>query len=86
MDKKTKALKSESKNLSPTIIIGKNGLTDQVVANIREEITKTHLIKIKILPTYIEDKDKKQVALDMAERCNAKLIDLVGFTVVLGRK
>ncbi len=83
MDEKTRKLRSESKMLKPRIIIGKNGLNDEVIKNIKKQLKTYGLIKIKILKTYMEDKDKKQFAKDLAMKCDAKLIDLVGFTIVL---
>lgn len=85
MDDKLKKLRSESKTLTPGIIIGKNGITDEVVKNIKSQI-KTHgMVKIKLLNTYVENKDKKKVSIELAEKCNAQLIDQIGFTIVLGK-
>ena len=61
MDTKLKKMRSESMNMTPDIIIGKNGLTDQVVANINELLSKQKLVKLKILQSYISDKDKNEV-------------------------
>lgn len=85
MDEKTKKLRSLSKTLKPRIIIGKNGVNDEVIKSIKKYIKEDDIIKIKILKTYIEGKDKKQFANDLAIKCNAQIIDLVGFTIVLGK-
>jgi RNA-binding protein len=85
MDEKERKLRSESKNLKPRIIIGKNGINDEVIKNIKKHIKEYGIIKIKILKTYIGDKDKKEFAKDLAVKCEAKIIDLVGFTVVLSK-
>ena len=86
MDNKIKEMKKESRLLEPAIIIGKNGINDEIINNIKKRLEKDRLIKIRILATYISDKDKKQTAKDLAEKCNAILVDMVGFMVVLAKK
>jgi len=83
MDKKLRKLKSESKMLKPSIIIGKNGIKEETIKNIKNHLKRYGMVKIKILKTYIEDKDKKIIAHTLADKCEAKLVDLIGFTVVL---
>lgn len=86
MDKLTKEQKSLGNILKPSVIIGKNGLNESTIKIIKNLIRVNPVIKIKILPTFIEDKDKKQVAKDIAEKTNSKLVELKGFTVILARK
>jgi len=86
MDKATKDMRKESKTLTPNIIIGKNGLTDQVIENIKSEISRRKLVKLKILQAYITDKDKNKVFEDIAEKTNAKIVQKIGFTISLARK
>lgn len=86
MDKKTKQLRSESRSLTPRFIIGKNGLSDGAIKNIVEELKKTKLVKIRILPSFIEDKNKKEIAQEIILKTNSKLVDLVGFTLTITRK
>ncbi len=86
MDKKTKEQKRIGNTLKPSIIIGKNGLNEESIKLIKNELKKCSLVKIKMLPTFIEEKDKKQVAKDMAEKTNLKLVELKGFTIILARK
>ncbi|MGV8150097.1 MAG: YhbY family RNA-binding protein [Candidatus Woesearchaeota archaeon] len=85
MDEKLRKLRSESRTISASIIIGKNGINDEVIKNIKSQIKTYGLVKIKILKTYIENNDKKKIAKDLAERCNAQLVDQIGFTIVLAR-
>lgn len=85
MDEKLRKLRSESKTLKPAIIIGKKGINDEVIKNINKHLKTYGMIKIKVLKTYIEDKGKKKIAKDLAEKSEAKLVNLVGFTVVLAK-
>ena len=86
MDEKTKKMRSISKSIRPRIIIGKNGLTEHVINDIIRELKNHELVKIKILNNYIADKEKKSVVGEIVKRTNSRLIDFVGFTLVLSRK
>jgi RNA-binding protein len=83
MDKKLKQLRSESKILSPSILVGKNGLTDNVVKNIKAELSKRKLVKIKIHKTYIDSAGKEKAFSEIAERTGARVVQRIGFTITL---
>jgi RNA-binding protein len=83
MDKKLRIMRSESKNLTPKVIIGKNGLTEQVIKNIKDELSKHKLVKLKILQSYMSDKDKNNVFKEIVERTGAKIVQKIGFTITL---
>ena len=86
MDEKLKRLRRTGTILKPKFIIGKNGLTEQVIRNIRDTLKKEQLIKIKILGNVMEDKDKKAFVNDIIQKTDSKLVQFIGFTVVLSRK
>jgi len=78
-----KNLKEKSKLLEPIVRIGKNGLTDNMIKEIKKNLVKKKLIKVKFLKGALQDKNKKEFAMEVAEKTGAKLIDAVGFVVVL---
>lgn len=78
-------LKDKAKKIEATIRIGKNGLTYTMLDEIKKQLKTKKLVKIKMLKTFIEDKNKKEVAEEIATKCKAVLIDLVGFVVVIYR-
>jgi len=86
MDQQLKKMRQESKILTPNINIGKNGLTDQVIKNIKEELSRHKLVKLKILQSYLSDKDKNEVFDDIAEKTGAKIVHKIGFTITLTRR
>tara|TARA_Y100000310_G_C20532700_1_gene739309 strand:- start:700 stop:972 length:273 start_codon:yes stop_codon:yes gene_type:complete len=81
-----KDLKEKAKTLEPVIRIGKSGLAYGTIIEIKKQLEKKKLIKIKLLKAAIQDKDKKQLASELAEKTNSTLIDRVGFVVVLQKK
>jgi len=78
-----KKLKEKSKTLEPIIRVGKNGLTENTIKEIKKQLNKKKLIKVKFLRSFIGDKNKKEVAKEIAQKTNSQLIDSVGFVVVL---
>ncbi len=79
-------LKEKAKQLEPVIRIGKNGLTDSLVNEIKRQLENKKLVKIKLLRPFIQDKDKKMAAKEIAEKTGSVLIDSVGFVVVLHKR
>jgi len=86
MDKKIKNLRSESKNMDANILIGKNGLTDQVIQNIKDDLSRNRLVKIKILPTLVEASGKEALFEEIAEKSEAKVVHKIGFTITLTKR
>ena len=78
-----KGLKEQAKLLEPIIRIGKNGLTDNVVEEIKNHLKKRKMVKVKMLKSFLEDKDKKLLAKEIAEKTNSTIVDSAGFAVVL---
>ena len=78
-----KKLKEKAKTLEPVIRIGKNGLTESTIKEIKKQLNKKKLIKVKLLKAFISDKNKKEVAKEIAEKTSSQLIYMVGFVVVL---
>ena len=80
------SLKEKAKIFEPVIRIGKSGLTEDSIKEIKRQLHKKRLIKIKLLKSCLEKKDRKEFAKDIAEKTDSELIDQVGFVVVLNKK
>lgn len=78
-----KELKQKAKSLEPSIRIGKSGLTESIIDEIKIHLKNKKLVKVKLLKSSIQGKDKKAVARELAEKTNSILVDRVGFIVVL---
>ena len=81
-----KELRAKGRKISATVWLGKSELDFKIIAEIRKQLKTKKLVKIKMLKSFLESHDKKEVALELAEKCKADLIDLVGFVVVLHRR
>jgi len=85
-----KELLAQSNSLKPIVHIGKSGLTDSVLDEIKKHLKKRKLIKIKCLSFYLDNlgevsnKEKvRMVAQSLSDKLNAEIIQVVGFTFTL---
>ena len=81
-----KSLLSQINHLKPIIRIGKNGLTESSINDIKFHLKKRKIIKVRLLKSFINDKDKKELAKEMALKTGSDLIKQVGFVVTLIEK
>jgi RNA-binding protein len=79
-------LRAKAKLLEPLIRIGKNGLTEGAVNEIKQMLMKRRMIKIKMLEAFYSGKDKKELANEIAEKTNSVLVESVGNVAVLHKK
>ena len=84
MDKTLKEKRKIAHDLDATIRMGKSGVTQALIDEIKDQIKRKDAVKVKLLGTKREE--TKQIAGELAERCNAELIDVRGNTVVLWKK
>ena len=78
----TKDSRKIAHRLDPVIRVGKEGITDSLIEQIKTYIKKHKMIKVKFLK--VDNKDEK--FKELAERTNTELIHQIGFTIVLKRK
>ena len=88
MEKEIKTLRSKGKALEPILHIGKNGITQGTIDLIARELEQRNLIKIKLNKAAVGDggkADRKAMAEEICQKTHAKLVELVGNTLVLYR-
>lgn len=83
-NKQKQFLKAKAHELKPVILLGGNGLTEGVVAEIEVALSFHELIKIKV-PT--EDREQKVLIMDAIIReTKAEKVQVIGKTLVLYRQ
>lgn len=78
-----KEILAKAQLLEPALRIGKSGLTENVIEEIKLQLKKRKLIKVKLLKSFISSKDRKKIAGEIAQRTDSKLVQQIGFVVVL---
>lgn len=86
INKKDKKLyKKEAIQLKPNIYIGKNGMSINVLSEIKKQLKLKKLIKIKV---YKQENisNLKNIAIELVSSCKANIINIIGHTIVLYKK
>ena len=71
--------------LKPVMQIGKNGITQGVIDQLEHELDERELVKIKFLKSGLTD-DKKVLAQELATKTQAKVVQVIGHTIILFRQ
>ena len=82
MPKRTmKEIKRIGADLKPTIHVGKDGITDSLIEEVKLQVKTRKVVKIRILPASGDEKDA--IAKEISERSGAVLVDVRGSIVLL---
>lgn len=79
--KQKRFLRAEAHHLTPIFQVGKGGVNDNMIQQIKDALEARELIKVSILQNCEED--KHDVANELAKQSRAELVQLIGHTVVL---
>ncbi len=74
-------LKSIATNLKDLVFVGKEGVTDNVIAQINDNLFAHELIKIKVQKSVVDD--IKDIASEIAEKCDAEVVSVIGSKILL---
>lgn len=84
MDKRKKAqLKGAAQHLEVTVHVGKDGVTDKVVDEVRKQLKRKRMVKVRLLPSMEEN--RHLAAERLASSASAVLVEVRGRTAVLAR-
>jgi RNA-binding protein len=71
----------EAADLKPTVHVGKDGITETLIAEIKLQMKTRKVVKVKLLPSAGED--KKAIGERLASGTNGTLVDVRGSVVTL---
>ncbi len=75
------------KDESPTIWVGKDGLTDQLIGEIEKQLQKNKMVKVRVLPAALHEEITSQlIAAKAAEKTSASVVEVRGHVFILFRK
>ena len=75
------------KDESPTIWVGKEGLTPQLIGEMEKQLQKNKMVKVRILPAALQaDNTAQSIASEAAEQTGAALVEVRGHVFILFRK
>lgn len=76
------ALRASGQSIDVSFQVGKAGVTDGVVEELKTWLERDPLIKVKILKGAREDADTKTLASELAERAGVVLVEVRGHTAL----
>jgi RNA-binding protein len=80
-------VRHELKEEKPTIWVGKEGLTLQVLVEVEKQLERTKMVKIRIQPSAMQgDITAKTIAEKSAMQTNSALVEVRGHVFILYRR
>ena len=78
--------RAQAQALAVTLHVGKNGITPSTIAELKAQLHKHKLVKVRLLPASQESGGSHdEQAQQLADACNAHLVERRGHTAVYWR-
>jgi len=81
--KMKRRIKSELSAEKPTVWVGKEGASSQILNEISRQLEKREMVKIRVLRTALKDEEIKEIASKIAGQTESTLVDVRGHTIIL---
>ncbi len=78
-------LRKKAKSIEPALRIGKSGLSESVIKEIKKLLIKRKLIKVRLLPASVKG-GKKSLIEEISLKTKSEIIESAGNVVVLYRE
>lgn len=82
--RRIRELRGKAQSLAATVHVGKEGMTDRVADELRTQLEKNKLVKVKVLLS--SNLPPEEAARRLADSSRAVLVEVRGRTVVLARE
>ncbi|NHI93541.1 MAG: YhbY family RNA-binding protein [Candidatus Lokiarchaeota archaeon] len=69
----------------PHIHVGKNGINEQVILEIKTQLKRNKIIKIKFQKSIIEERDIKELIEEITKQTRSSLVDLRGHNIIISK-
>ena len=70
----------------PTVWVGKEGATTQIINEISKQLDTRKIIKAKILKTALQEEEATTIATKIAEQTESQLVEVRGHTFLLYKR
>jgi len=81
--KRMKELKRQSIDKSATVWVGKNGVTQGLLSQIKRQLEANEMIKVKVHKTSLEETQVPEIAGKIADETRSKVVDVRGRTFTI---
>ena len=79
-------IKTALRTEKPTVHIGKEGISVQIISEVAKQLDAREMIKAKILKTALQVEEAKTIAVKIAQQTEAELIEVRGHTFILFKR
>ncbi|MEM1539900.1 MAG: YhbY family RNA-binding protein [Candidatus Bathyarchaeia archaeon] len=76
-------IKSEFGEEKPTIWIGKKQISNKLIKEIKKQLDKRKIVKVKILKSALQEAKASQIASAISKQTDADLVEVRGHTFIL---
>ncbi|MDH5451434.1 MAG: ribosome assembly RNA-binding protein YhbY [Candidatus Bathyarchaeota archaeon] len=81
--KMKRRIKNELSAEKPTIWVGKEGASSQILNEIFRQLEKREMVKVKVLKSALKEEKTVKIASKIAEQTESSLVDVRGHTIML---
>ncbi|MEJ2272388.1 MAG: YhbY family RNA-binding protein [Candidatus Bathyarchaeota archaeon] len=81
--KMKRRIKQTFSNENPTVWVGKEGITTQIIIEIKKQLDSREIIKIKIQKNALKDQETKNIAIKVSQQTESELVEVRGHTFIL---
>jgi len=81
--KMKRRVKNELSAEKPTIWVGKEGASSQILNEISRQLEKREMVKVKVLKSALKEEKTVKIASKIAEQTESSLVDVRGHTIML---
>lgn len=78
----THKLKAQATEIDATIWVGKSGITDSVIRELKDQLKSKKFVKVKILKNAVKGVPRNKIARELEEHSGAKLLETRGGVAV----
>lgn len=85
-DSELRKLKSRSRATNPTVWVGKEGASEELVRQVENQLRSRELVKLKLQRSALAKSGTLKVAQEIAASTSSTLVDVIGHTFTLYKK
>jgi RNA-binding protein len=86
MKKRNSEIIKELRRGSATLILGKNGVTEEFIEEVKRQLKRKKVIKIRALKSVLVKQSIDEIAMEIAAKAKSQLLEIRGYTMLLARK
>ncbi len=86
MKKKDSEIIKELRSGSATLILGKNGVTEEFIEEVKRQLKRKKVIKIRALKSVLIEQNMEKLASEIAAKAKSQLLETRGCTMLFAKK